>query len=276
LSACLAGEISSRLSEDDYEAAKKTALEYRRIFGENNYFLEIQNHGIDEQRRIIPQLVRLSRETGIPLVATNDVHYIAREDAQLQRVLLCIQTGTTLDAPTDMIFPNDEFYMKDGDEMMELFSLVPEAVSNTVSIAERCSVDIETGKKLMPEYRLENGEDKSEFFKSICMDGLKKRYGSDPEQSICERLHYEISVISRMGYIDYFLIVWDFIRYARDHGIPVGPGRGSGAGSLCAYCIGITSIDPIKYNLIFERFLNPHRVSMPDFDIGARRFLTAA
>ncbi|MBE6852239.1 MAG: DNA polymerase III subunit alpha [Ruminococcus sp.] len=276
LSACLAGEVAVNLSEGNYEAAKKTALSYRKIFGEKNYYLEIQNHGIPEQSRIIPHLIRLSAETGIPLIATNDVHYISKEDARLQKVLLCIQTGTTLEEPAAVAFPTDEFYMKSGEQMMKLFSSVPEAVLNTVKIAERCNVDIEFGRKLLPEYRLSSGEDKLLFFKKICYEGMKKHYGSNPPQSIIDRMEYEISVISSMGYVDYYLIVWDFIKYARENDIPVGPGRGSGAGSLCAYCIGITLIDPIKYNLIFERFLNPQRVSMPDFDIGARRFLTVA
>ena len=266
LSACLAGEVASELTAGNYEAAKKTALKYSNIFGKDNYFLEVQDHGIAEQKKIIPLLARLSSETGIPLAATNDVHYISKEDAEVQKVMLCIQTGSTVDDPS-MEFPTDEFYMKSEDEMRDLFKYMPEAVSNTSVIADRCSVEIQFGLSGLPEYPMENGKDRTEFFKELCVTGLHKKYGNEPAAEITERMEYEISVISKMGYVDYYLIVWDFIAWARDHGIPVGPGRGSGAGSLCAYCIGITAIDPIRYNLIFERFLNPERVSMPDFDI---------
>ncbi|MBP1592557.1 MAG: DNA polymerase III subunit alpha, partial [Oscillospiraceae bacterium] len=266
LSACLAGEVASELTSGNYENARKTALRYRDIFGKDNYFLEVQDHGIPEQKKIIPLLARLSSETGIPLVATNDVHYISKEDAEMQKVMLCIQTGSTVDDPS-MEFPTDEFYMKSEDEMLRLFKNMPEAVSITSEIADRCNVEIEFGLASLPEYPMENGKDRTEFFKELCKKGLHEKYGENPAKEITERMEYEISVISKMGYIDYYLIVWDFIDYARRNGIPVGPGRGSGAGSLCAYCIGITAVDPIRYNLIFERFLNPERVSMPDFDI---------
>ena len=266
LSACLAGEVASELISGNYENARKTALRYRDIFGKDNYFLEVQDHGIPEQKKIIPLLARLSSETGIPLVATNDVHYISKEDAEMQKVMLCIQTGSTVDDPS-MEFPTDEFYMKSGDEMLALFKNMPEAVSITSEIADRCNVEIEFGLASLPEYPMEDGRDRKIFFKELCEKGLHEKYGENPAKEITERMEYEISVISKMGYVDYYLIVWDFIDYARRNGIPVGPGRGSGAGSLCAYCIGITAVDPIRYNLIFERFLNPERVSMPDFDI---------
>ncbi|MCQ2464911.1 MAG: DNA polymerase III subunit alpha [Oscillospiraceae bacterium] len=266
MSACLAGQVATELQDGNYEAARNTALRYQNIFGPGNYFLEIQDHGIAEQKKIIPSLIKLSRETGIPLAATNDVHYISKEDAEVQKVLLCIQTNSTVENPS-MVFPSDEFYMKSEQEMLSLFESVPEAVTVTAKIAERCCVTIEFGSAGLPEYPVESGTDKLGYFRKLCFDGLAEKYGSSPSEEIIQRMEYEISVISDMGYVDYYLIVWDFIFYARSKGIPVGPGRGSGAGSLCAYCIGITSVDPIKYNLIFERFLNPERVSMPDFDI---------
>lgn len=266
LSACLAGQIASELSDGKYDSAKNTALKYQKIFGKDNYFLEIQDHGLAEQKKIIPQLLRLSEETGIPLAATNDVHYISRKDAEVQKVLLCIQTNSTIENPS-MEFPSEEFYMKSDGEMFSLFSYAPEAVKITADIADRCNVSIEFGSAGLPEYPVESGTDRLEFFRKICFEGLQRKYGSTPEAETVKRMEYEIDVISRMGYVDYYLIVWDFIKYAKEHGIPVGPGRGSGAGSLCAYCIGITAVDPIKYNLIFERFLNPERISMPDFDI---------
>ena len=267
LSACTAGEIASKLLDGDYDGAKKAALDYRSIFGDDNFFIEVQNHGIQDQVRILPSLMRISSETGIPLVATNDVHYISREDSKVQKVLLCIQTNTTLEEPSSMSFPNDEFYMKSTQEMYDIFRTVPQAVENTVKIADRCNVSIEFGKTKLPEFILDSGEDRNIFFRNLCMNGLKEKYGDNPDKKAVERMQYEIEVISQMGYVDYYLIVWDFIRFAHENHIPVGPGRGSGAGSICAYCIGITAIDPIKYNLIFERFLNPERVSMPDFDI---------
>ena len=267
MSACLAGEIPWLLRNSTYEEAKEKALMYRDIFGEDNYFIEVQNHGIKEELRILPQLYRLSAETGIPLAATNDCHYINKEDAEMQNVLLCIQTGKILGEPNGMSFETDEFYVKSADEMMQLFHGHEEAVYNTVRIAERCNVEFEFGSIKLPKFTVEGVSDNEEYFRSLCRKGMAERYGASPENRVVERLEYELSVITKMGYTDYFLIVWDFIRYARSHGVPVGPGRGSGAGSLCAYCIGITGIDPIKFDLLFERFLNPERVSMPDFDI---------
>ena len=267
LSACLAGEIPNILLNGTYEEAKEKALQYRDIFGEGNFFIEIQNHGIKNQLRILPQLYRLSAETGIPLAATNDCHYISKEDAEMQNILLCIQTGKILGEPNGMSFETDEFYVKSADEMAELFKGHEEALTNTVKIAERCNVEFEFGNIKLPKFTIEGVTDNEEYFHSLCRKGMFEKYGASPDKAVTERLEYELSVITKMGYTDYFLIVWDFIRYARDHDVPVGPGRGSGAGSLCAYCIGITGIDPMKFNLLFERFLNPERVSMPDFDI---------
>ncbi len=267
LSACLAGEIPRRLMNGDYAGAKETALGYQRIFGADSYYIEVQDHGLREQKAILPQLYRLSRETGIPLAATNDAHYITREDASLQHVLLCIQTNKTVEDPNGMGFETDEFYIKSGEEMAELFRAVPEAISNTAVIAEQCNVEFTFGQLKLPRFRMEGVTDTTAFFRQLCREGLHRRYGEDPSAEIRERMQYELGIIEQMGYVDYFLIVWDFIRYARQIGVPVGPGRGSGAGSICAYCIGITGIDPMRYHLLFERFLNPERVSMPDFDI---------
>ena len=267
LSGCLAGEIPRRLAEGGYESAKKTALEYLEIFGEGNYYIEVQNHAIPDEERILPLLYRISAETGIPLAATNDAHYILKEDSEIQRVLIAIQTGTLLNEPNPLSFPTDEFYMKSEEEMLELFANVPHAVENTAKIAEMCNVSFEFGKIKLPRFTAEGVSDNTEYFRQLCYAGMEKHYGKDPGTEISDRMEYELDVITRMGYTDYYLIVWDFIRYAKENGIPVGPGRGSGAGSLAAYCIGITGVDPIKYNLLFERFLNPERISMPDFDI---------
>ena len=267
LSACLAGEIPRALTRGDYEGAREAALRYEGIFGRGNFYLELQDHGMAEQKRINPQLIRLSRETGIPLVATNDCHYIAPEDSRMHRVLLCIQTGRTIEDENAMEFGSEEFYFKSEEEMRALFPDVPEAADNTVKIAQRCQVELEFGKTKLPAFFTPDGSDNLEFFRRLCQEGLARRYGENPPQEYRDRLEYEIRVISRMGYVNYYLIVWDFIRYARSVGIPVGPGRGSGAGSLAAYCVGITNVDPMRYDLLFERFLNPERVSMPDFDI---------
>lgn len=267
LSACLAGEVARDLTNDDYDGAKKTALLYNDIFGQGNYFIEVQNHDMDEQKRILPYQYKLSRETGIPLVATNDAHYINREDAKMQRVLLAIQTNTILGEPNGMGFPTDEFYVKSSEEMTELFKSAPTAIINTVEIAERCNVTFEFGVIKLPKFMVEGVSDNTAYFKDLCVKGMYSLYGQNPSHLVLNRLKYEFDVITKMGFVDYFLIVWDFIRYAKENGIPVGPGRGSGAGSIAAYCIGITGIDPIKYNLLFERFLNPERISMPDFDI---------
>lgn len=267
LSACLAGELPRFLAQGDYDKAKQTALYYRDLFGEGSYYIEIQDHGIPLQRQILPELLRLSRETGIGLVATNDAHYIEKEDAAMQNVLICIQTNTTVDAPTDLEFETEEFYIKSREEMAELFGGYSEALDNTLKIAAQCNVEFTFGETKLPLFTAPDGEENAAYFRSLCYEGLHRYYGANPEQGIIERLEYELDVVSRMGYVDYYLIVSDFIRYAKSVGIPVGPGRGSGAGSLAAYCIGITGIDPLRYQLLFERFLNPERVSMPDFDI---------
>ena len=268
LSACLIGEVPRLLADGQYLAAKAKALEYRDIFGEGNYFLEVQDHGIREERLILPQLYRLSAETGIPLAATNDCHYLRREDAELQNVLLCIQTGKLLGEPTGLSFETNEFFVKSADEMAELFRGHEDAVTNTAIIAERCNVSMDFDSSVkIPHFEVEGVSDNAAYLRDLSYAGLYKRYGQNVAGSIVKRLDYELSVITEKCFTDYFLIVWDFIRFARENGIPVGPGRGSGAGSLVAYCIGITGIDPIKFDLMFERFLNPERVSMPDFDI---------
>lgn len=267
LSACLAGEVPRKLSDNDYDSAKETALLYNSIFGQGNYYIEIQNHNLKEQQTILPYLYKLSRETNIPLVATNDAHYIEKDDAKMQQVLMCIATNTFIDDPDAMSFGTDEFYIKSYDEMYDIFSSVPQAITNTAEIAEKCNVEFEFGKTKLPKFEIDGVKDNVEYFKSLCQNGIEKLYGNNPPFSVTDRMNYETETIIKMGYVDYFLIVWDFIRYAKENDIPVGPGRGSGAGSLCAYLIGITGIDPLKYNLLFERFLNPERVSMPDFDI---------
>ncbi len=267
LSACVAGEVPRKIAADNYEGAKESALEYLEIFGKGNYYIEVQDHGIEEEAKALPLLYKLSNETGIPLAATNDCHYINKSDSEMQKVLLCIQTGKTLDEPNGMGFQTDEFYVKSADEMEALFHGHEEAVTNTAKIAERCCVEFEFGNIKLPKFTIEGVTDNKAYFRELCRKGMFEKYGSSPEQAVTERMEYELSIITTMGYTDYYLIVWDFIRYARENNIPVGPGRGSGAGSLCAYCIGITGIDPMKFNLLFERFLNPERVSMPDFDI---------
>ena len=266
LSACLAGEIPSALLNNDYDSAKKAALWFKNTFGEDNFYLELQNHGLEEQIKINPFIKQIANETGIPLVATNDVHYVSKEDARMQKVLICVQTGKKLNEENPLAFTTDEFYLKSEEEMFALFSDTPEAIENTTKIAERCNFDFEFGKIKLPVFDI-GEKDHFEFFREKCYEGLYRIFGSNPEKEYIERLNYELETINRMGYVDYYLIVQDFVNYAKSHGIPVGPGRGSGAGSLAACCIGITGIDPIKYNLYFERFLNPERVSMPDFDI---------
>lgn len=267
LSACLAGEIPRALTAGDYNGAKEAALRYRDIFGEDHFYLELQDHGIREQKRINPSIIRLSEETGIPLVVTNDCHYIKPEDNSMHRILLCIQTNHTINDDDTMEFGSDQFYYKTEGEMRALFPNHPEAADNTVKIAERCNVEFEFGHTKLPHFDTPNGQDNTAYFREKCYEGLYKHYGKNPDQSIIDRLEYELKTIEQMGYVNYYLIVHDFVRHAKEVGIPVGPGRGSGAGSLAAYCIGITGIDPLKYNLLFERFLNPERVSMPDFDI---------
>lgn len=267
LSACLAGEIPRAILKGDYAQAKETALWYRKTFGDGNYYLEIQDHGLREQKEVLPEIIRISRETGIPLVATNDTHYIHKEDSRVQEVLICIQTNTTVQEGSGLEFKTDEFYLKSKAEMAALFPQAPRAIENTQAIAARCNVEIEFGKTKLPLFRVPGEEDHYTYFRRLCCDGMKKRYGENPPAEYYDRLEYELDIINRMGYIDYFLIVYDFIRYAKSRGIPVGPGRGSGAGSIAAYCVGITGIDPMAYHLLFERFLNPERVTMPDFDI---------
>ena len=265
LSACLAGEIPRYLVHNNYDEAKKAALRYKEIFGENNFFLEMQNHGIDEEERINPYIIRLSEECDIPLVATNDCHYINKEDSRLHHVLLCIQTAHTVQDKMPLGFPTDEFYIKSEDEMLSLFP--KEAVENTQKIADRCNVEIEFGKLKLPRFDVPDNKDHLEYFREECYKGLKQHYGDNPDKSLIDRLEYEIGTVAKMGYVDYYLIVADYVNYAKSRGIPVGIGRGSGAGSLAAYCMNITGLNPIKYDLLFERFLNPERVSMPDFDV---------
>ena len=286
LSACLGGEVQSWILKDNYEKAKETALLYKDIFKEG-FYLEIQNHGMEEQKKVIDWNIRISKETGIPLVATNDVHYIYQKDSEAHDVLMCIQTGKTIDDTNRRRYPSDQFYLKSQEEMWDIFSFVPEALENTRKIAEECNFDYEFHVSKLPKFPVPEGMEPYEYLKNICYSGLIERYDAFKEfrnkplsveefvdyykenEEGCgyiERLEYELSVIKQMGYVDYFLIVWDFIRFANENGIPTGPGRGSAAGSIVAYTLGITKIDPIKYSLLFERFLNPERVSMPDID----------
>ncbi|MEG1887701.1 MAG: DNA polymerase III subunit alpha, partial [Oscillospiraceae bacterium] len=264
LSACLAGEVPKQLIKGNYDAAKSFSEKMNEIFGDGNFYLELQNHFLEQQERINPQIMRISKETGIPTVATNDVHYVEKKDSLMQKVLISIGTNKTLEDDKPLLFKTDEFYLKTGDEMAELFET--EALENSVKIARECNLDFVFGEIKLPVFDI-GDQNHFEFFKERCMAGLYKHYGEFPSAAVIERLNYELNMINQMGYVDYYLIVQDFVNYAKDKEIPVGPGRGSGAGSLAAYCIGITGIDPIKYNLLFERFLNPQRVSMPDFDI---------
>ncbi len=266
LSACLAGEIPRRLLDDDFAGAKQKALELAEIFGPEHFYLELQDHGIAEQTRVNQGILRLARETGLPLVATNDAHYLSKEDAALQDVLMCIQMGKTVDDPNRMRFETQEFYLKSEQQMRELFPQAPEAIENTAKIAERCRVDFEFGHYHLPLFHCPEGYDSWGYFSKLCAEGFSARY-PDPPEGYRERLEYEMSMIRKMGYVDYFLIVGDFVGYAKGAGIPVGPGRGSAAGAMVSYCLGITDIDPMKYSLYFERFLNPERVSMPDIDM---------
>lgn len=266
LSACLAGEIPHKLMNGDYDGAKQTALEFQSIFGAGNYFLEIQDHGIAAQRDVNRALYHMSEETGIPLVATNDAHYLTREDAKIQDVLMAIQMGKAVDDPTRMKFETNEFYIKSADEMAQLFPEHPEALENTVKIAERCQVEFEFGKYHLPEFDVPEGYTAREYLQKKCEEGFAVRYPHD-DGTVRARLQYELDMITKMGFVDYFLIVSDFIGYAKSQGIPVGPGRGSAAGSIVSYCLAITDLDPMQYSLYFERFLNPERVSMPDIDV---------
>ncbi len=273
LSACLAGDITSKLLYGDYAGAKKEAIELIEIFGKENFFIEIQDHGLEEQALTNPELIKLSKELGVGLVATNDVHYVKKEDAEAQDLLLCIQTAKTIDDADRMRFPNDEFYLKSEDEMRKLFINIPEACDNTALIADRCNVEIDFKSLHLPDFQSPEGYSNNEYLRKLCGQGLSERYFLNQQVSderkdfLEERLEMELSVIEKMGYVEYFLVVWDFIDYAKKNGIMVGTGRGSAAGSIVSYVLKITDIDPIEYNLIFERFLNPERVSMPDIDI---------
>ena len=265
LSACLAGAIPQYLLSQDYEGAKEYALKLADIFGDGNFYLELQDHGIAEQTPVNQGVQRLARETGLPLVITNDAHYLTKEDAKMQDVLLCVQTGKTVDDTNRMRFETEEFYLKSEQQLRELFPGCDEAIENTARIAERCNLDFVFNEYHLPSFPVPEGYSNEEYFRKLCYEGFAERYPDKPQSHI-DRLEYEIGVISRMGYVNYYLIVWDFINYAKSQGIPVGPGRGSGAASIVAYCMHITEVDPMKYSLIFERFLNPERVSMPDFD----------
>ncbi|MFR3628275.1 MAG: DNA polymerase III subunit alpha [Lachnospiraceae bacterium] len=266
LSACLAGEVPRFLARGLYEEAKEAVLKYQEIFGQGNYFLELQDHGIPMQRQVNQGIIRLSRELDIPLAATNDCHYINAEDWEAHDILLCIQTGKKVADENRMRYEGGQYYVKSEEEMRELFSYIPEAIDNTARIAERCNVEIEFGVTKLPRYEVPEGYDSWGYLNHLCSEGFKERYPED-DGTLKGRLEYELGVIKSMGYVDYFLIVWDFINFARSHGIAVGPGRGSAAGSLVSYCLKITNIDPIRYQLLFERFLNPERVSMPDIDV---------
>ncbi len=266
-SACVGGSLAQAILKNDMEEAERIALWHKRVFGDD-YYLEIQSNTLRAQALVNQKLVELSRKLNIPLVATNDAHYLKKEDAYNHDVLLCIQTGKKVNDEDRMRFETNDFYIKSEEEMREFFKGIPEAVDNTVKIAEKCNVEIEFGVTKLPNYDVpEEFATHADYFRKLCYDGIKRRYGENPSDEIMKRVEYELSVVEKMGYVDYYLIVWDFINYAKTQGIPVGPGRGSGAGSIIAYAVGITDIDPIKYNLLFERFLNPERVSMPDFDI---------
>ena len=266
LSACLAGEVAVKLRQGFYEEAKCAALEHQEIFGKDNYYLEMQDHGIPDQRTVNQGLMRMHEETGIELVVTNDIHYVNAEDADAHDILLCIQTGKTVDDPYRMRYEGGQYYLKSQEEMEELFPYAKEAIDNTGKIAARCNVEIEFGVQKLPKFEVPEGYTSESYLRKLCEEGLKKRYNPVTDE-LRERMEFELSTIEKMGYVDYFLIVWDFIKYAKDHGIPVGPGRGSAAGAIVSYCLEITNIEPIHLNLLFERFLNPERVSMPDIDV---------
>lgn len=266
LSACLAGDVSQALMNRNYDKAKNIALKYKEIFGEENYYLEIQDHNLPEQKEVNRELIRLSKEIGVGLVATNDVHYVRKEDSKIHDILMCIQMGKTVNDPARMRFGSDEFYLKSREEMEEIFPEVQEALDNTSKIAQMCNVEFDFNTIHLPQYDVPDGYTPQEYLRMLCFKGLKERY-KKPSQEILDRLEYELGVIEKMGYVEYFLITWDFINFARENSIMVGPGRGSAAGSIVSYTLYITDIDPIKYSLLFERFLNPERVSMPDIDI---------
>lgn len=266
LSACLAGDIPQFLLNEQYDEAKALALKLKGIF-KDDFYIELQNHGIPEQLVVLPRLAFLAKELGIKTVATNDIHYVERDDAEAQDALLCIQTGRFVDEENRMKMASEEFYLKSEEEMLKAFSGYEEAVYNTAEVAEKCGLEIELGGRHLPEFTPPDGMGHEEYLRKLCAEGMKKRFGENPGKDYVDRLEYEIGVISKMGFVDYFLIVWDFIHYAKTHGIPVGPGRGSGAASIVAYTLEITDLDPLKYSLLFERFLNPERITMPDIDV---------
>ena len=265
LSACIAGQLPRLFLADRPQEARNLALQYKELFGED-YYIEIQDHEIDEERAVMPQLIQLARELNIKLVVTNDVHYLNKEDADVQDVMMCVQMGRVASDPNRMKFANDSFYLKTYDEMAQLFPNVPDAMENTLEVANKCEVTI-GHEKLLPLYTPPDGMDSPQYLRYLLEEGLKSKYPNATKE-IRDRVEYEYNVITSMGFVDYYLIVWDFINWARTNGIPVGPGRGSGAGSVVAYLIGITQVEPFRYNLMFERFLNPNRKSMPDFDVG--------
>ncbi|MEG1538140.1 MAG: DNA polymerase III subunit alpha, partial [Clostridiales bacterium] len=265
LSACIAGEVPEQILSGNIEGAKKLAREYQQIFGEHNYFIEIQNHGLKEELICIPQLINIADELSLPLVATNDLHYVDAADADMHDILLCIQTGKIRSDQNRMRFANDQFYLKTEAEMAALFPNRPDALANTLEIAQRCDVNFEFNKLYMPHYEVPTGYDLQSYLRYLCEQGIARLY--DPlTAEIKERMEYELSIINRLDFPGYFLIVWDMINFARQNGISVGPGRGSAAGSIVAYALGITDIDPLRYDLLFERFLNPERVTPPDID----------
>ena len=266
-SACLAGEIPQLILNGNYEAAVEKALYYQKIFGEGEFYLELQDHGIPEQKEVNPALIRMSKETGLPLIATNDIHYIRQEEANAQDILICIGTNKKKNQIDRLKFDSDQFYLKSEAQMRELFRDIPEALDNTVKLADKCELEIPLPGPILPHYEIpEEFETLEEYLHHLTIEGLRERYGEVTEE-LRKRAEHELGIINSMGFPGYFLIVWDFIDFARKKNIPVGPGRGSGAGSIVAYALGITNIEPLKYNLLFERFLNPERVSMPDFDI---------
>ncbi|MEA1939184.1 MAG: DNA polymerase III subunit alpha, partial [Candidatus Caldatribacteriota bacterium] len=266
LSACLKGEIPQSILQNDFTKAKETAIEYLKIFGEDNFYLELQKNGIPEQDTVNDNLIKLGQELSIPLVASNDIHYVKKEDARAHEILLCIQTATNLNDDRRLKFATNEFYFNSPDEMNEKFSEIPQSIENTIKIAEKCNLEIDFRQARLPEFKVPSEHNISSFLKEICTSGLRKRFSTITKE-LKERLDYELSVIKDMEFEPYFLIVWDFVKYAKEKGIMVGPGRGSAAGSLVAYCLNITNINPMAYDLLFERFLNPERISMPDFDI---------
>ena len=265
-SACLAGEVARNIVRDDIKGAEEAALRLQKCFGKGNFFLELQDHGYDNQKKVNQELMKMSKKLDIPLIATNDVHYTSPDDVEAHDILLCLQTGKELNDENRLRYPGGQFYVKSEEEMRKLFPYAQEAIDNTQKIADRCNVEIEFGHTKLPRFEVPEGYDSWTYLNKLCDDGMKERYPND-DGTLRKRMEYELNTIRQMGFVDYFLIVWDYINYAREHDIPVGPGRGSAAGSVVAYCLHITNIDPIKYNLLFERFLNPERVSMPDIDV---------